>query len=177
MPSVTYSYSSQPIAPWTVSTKTPAYTAVSQPYQHSPVYGHVYQPPPSRSESITTGGSSYSIPSRAPSVSSYSGSESNSPVDALGYMGERLGRTMDPTPLDRSLAMQAQRSIALWIVSYVSTNAVTRSGELNAKTRELQALQALAQSRLKSARRNFADGIQAARDVQRDLEWTQRRVG
>lgn len=54
---------------------------------------------------------------------------------------------------------------------------MTRSGELNAKTRELQALQALAQSRLKSARRNFADGIQAARDVQRDLEWTQGRVG
>ncbi|KAG9550033.1 hypothetical protein KCU97_g20025, partial [Aureobasidium melanogenum] len=47
----------------------------------------------------------------------------------------------------------------------------------NAKTRELQALQALAQSRLRSARRNFADGIQAARDVQRDLEWTQGRVG
>ena len=52
-----------------------------------------------------------------------------------------------------------------------------RSGELNAKNRELQALQALAQSRLKSARRNFADGIQAAKEVQRDLEWTQRRVG
>lgn len=109
MPSATYSYSSQPTAPWAVSTKTSAYTAVSQPYQPSPVYGHPYQPPPSRSESITTGGSSYSIPSRAPSVSSYSGSESNSPVDALGYMGERLGRAMDPTPLDRSLAMQAQR--------------------------------------------------------------------
>jgi hypothetical protein len=54
---------------------------------------------------------------------------------------------------------------------------MTRSGELNAKTRELEVLQALAQSRLKSARRNFADGIQAARDVQRDLEWTQGRVG
>ena len=57
------------------------------------------------------------------------------------------------------------------------TYADTRSGELNAKTRELQALQALAQHRLKSARRNFADVIQAARDVQRDLEWTQGRLG
>ncbi|THY11241.1 hypothetical protein D6D01_08989 [Aureobasidium pullulans] len=160
MPSATYTYAVQPTAPWVVSTKTSAYTAASQPYQPSPVYGQPYQPPPSRSESITTGGGSYSIPSRAQSVSSYSGSESNSPVDALGYMGERLNRVMDPTPLDRSLAVQAQRS-----------------GELNAKTRELQALQALAQSRLKSARRNFADGIQAAKDVQRDLEWTQGRVG
>ncbi|TIA38428.1 hypothetical protein D6C78_04027 [Aureobasidium pullulans] len=160
MPSATYTCAVQPTAPWAVSTKTSAYTAASQPYQPSPVYGQLYQPPPSRSESITTGGGSYSIPSRAQSVSSYSGSESNSPVDALGYMGERLNRAMDPTPLDRSLAVQAQRS-----------------GELNAKTRELQALQALAQSRLKSARRNFADGIQAAKDVQRDLEWTQGRVG
>lgn len=58
-----------------------------------------------------------------------------------------------------------------------ASDIATRSGELNAKTRELQALQALAQSRLKSARRNFADGIQAAKDVQRDLEWTQGRVG
>jgi hypothetical protein len=109
MPSATYSYAAQPTAPWAVSTKTSAYTAASQPYQQSPVYGQLYQPPPSRSESITTGGSSYSIPSRAQSVSSYLGSESNSPVDAISYMGERLSRTMDPTPLDRSLAMQAQR--------------------------------------------------------------------
>jgi hypothetical protein len=109
MPSATYSYVAQPTAPWAVSTKTSAYTAASQPYQASPVYGQLYQPPPSRSESITTGGSSYSIPSRAQSISSYSGSESNSPVDAISYMGERLSRTMDPTPLDRSLAMQAQR--------------------------------------------------------------------
>lgn len=109
MPSATYTYAVQPNAPWAVSTKTSAYTAASQPYQPSPVYGQLYQPPPSRSESITTGGGSYSIPSRAQSVSSYSGSESNSPVDALGYMGERLNRAMDPTPLDRSLAVQAQR--------------------------------------------------------------------
>jgi len=109
MPSATYSYAVQPAAPWAVSTKTSAYTAASQPYQPSPVYGQLYQPPPSRSESISTGGSSYSIPSRAQSVSSYSGSESNSPVDAISYMGERLNRVMDPTPLDRSLAMQAQR--------------------------------------------------------------------
>lgn len=56
------------------------------------------------------------------------------------------------------------------------TNDFHSSGELNAKTRELMALQALAQSRLKATRANFADGIKAAKEVQRDLEWTQKRV-
>lgn len=51
-----------------------------------------------------------------------------------------------------------------------------RSGELNAKHRELIELQALAQRRLKSTRANFADGMQAAKEVKRDLEWTQKRV-
>ena len=52
----------------------------------------------------------------------------------------------------------------------------SRSGELNAKQRELAELQALAQRRLKGARANFADGAKAAKEVQRDLEWTQKRV-
>ena len=51
-----------------------------------------------------------------------------------------------------------------------------RSGELNAKQRELAELQALAQRRLKGARANFADGQKAAKEVKRDLEWTQRKV-
>ena len=51
-----------------------------------------------------------------------------------------------------------------------------RSGELNAKHRELLELQALAQRRLKTTRANFADGMQAAKEVKRDLEWTQKRV-
>ncbi|KAK5278265.1 hypothetical protein LTR16_008825, partial [Cryomyces antarcticus] len=50
------------------------------------------------------------------------------------------------------------------------------SGQLNAKTRELLALQALARSRLAATRANFAEGIKAAKEVQRDLEWTQKRV-
>ena len=37
-------------------------------------------------------------------------------------------------------------------------------------------LQALARSRLAATRTNFADGINAAKEVQRDLEWTQKRV-
>ena len=51
-----------------------------------------------------------------------------------------------------------------------------RSGELNAKQRELAELQALAQRRLKSTRANLADGVKAAKEVRKDLEWTQKRV-
>ncbi len=51
-----------------------------------------------------------------------------------------------------------------------------RSGELNAKNRELLELQALAQRRLKNSRASFADGMKAAKEVKKDLEWTQKRV-
>jgi len=51
-----------------------------------------------------------------------------------------------------------------------------RSGQLNAKTRQLMELQALAQSRLGAAQANFAQGMKTAKEVQRDLEWTQKRV-
>jgi hypothetical protein len=52
----------------------------------------------------------------------------------------------------------------------------TSSGALNAKHRELLALQAEAQRRLASSRANFADGMKAAKEVKKDLEWTQKRV-
>jgi hypothetical protein len=47
---------------------------------------------------------------------------------------------------------------------------------LNAKQRKLMELQALAQSRLASVQANFAQGIKDAKEVQRDLKWTQERV-
>ena len=50
------------------------------------------------------------------------------------------------------------------------------SGELNAKNRELLELQTLAQRRLQNSRANFADGMKAAKEVKKDLEWTQKRV-
>lgn len=53
---------------------------------------------------------------------------------------------------------------------------ILSSGELNAKHRELLELQALAQRRLASVRANFADGMKTAKEVQRDLQWTQKRV-
>ena len=54
--------------------------------------------------------------------------------------------------------------------------ASNRSGELNAKTRQLMELQKLAQSRLAGLQSEFADGMRTAKEVQRDLDWTQKRV-
>jgi exonuclease VII small subunit len=51
-----------------------------------------------------------------------------------------------------------------------------RSGELNAKHRELLELQQLAQRRLMGAQASFAEGMKAAKEVQKDLQWTQKRV-
>jgi hypothetical protein len=51
-----------------------------------------------------------------------------------------------------------------------------RSGTLNAKHRELLELQAEAQRRFAATRANFAEGMKAAKEVKRDLEWTQKRV-
>jgi len=51
-----------------------------------------------------------------------------------------------------------------------------RSGELNAKTRQLMELQKLAQSRLAGLQADFSQGMKTAKEVQRDLEWTQKRV-
>jgi hypothetical protein len=47
---------------------------------------------------------------------------------------------------------------------------------LNAKHRELQDLQALAQQRIAKSRARLAEGYQDAKDVKRDLEWTQSRM-
>jgi len=80
-------------------------------------------------------------------------------VDVLDMMSDRLQRAMDPMSMDRTIVKQAQAS-----------------GELNAKQRELAELQALAQRRLKTARKNFSEGVKAAKEVRRDLEWTQSAV-
>ena len=52
----------------------------------------------------------------------------------------------------------------------------TRSGHLNAKHRELLELQAKAQARLAKSRARFAQGLEDAREVREDLEWTQKKV-
>lgn len=53
---------------------------------------------------------------------------------------------------------------------------LNRSGQLNAKQRELMELQTLAQRRLKGVRAGFAEGVRNARDTKADLEYTQKRV-
>jgi hypothetical protein len=57
-----------------------------------------------------------------------------------------------------------------------STNDGNSSGHLNAKQRELLEMQAKAQARLAKARARFAEGLQDAREVRADLEWTQKKV-
>jgi hypothetical protein len=52
----------------------------------------------------------------------------------------------------------------------------TRSGHLNAKHRELLELQAKAQARLAKSRARFAQGLEDAREVRGDLEWTSKKV-
>ncbi|KAL6715197.1 hypothetical protein ACLMJK_007461 [Lecanora helva] len=102
--------------------------------------------------------------SAVPSLTSDSGSNSSdgemsSGIDLVELLNDKLTTSVDRAPLDRTLAQQAQTS-----------------GELNAKNRELMELQALAQRRLKSNRANFADGMKAAKEVKKDLEWTQKKV-
>ncbi|KAI9674123.1 MAG: hypothetical protein M1817_001941 [Caeruleum heppii] len=124
--------------------------------------------PPEAADSVTTG-----VPSFTNSASSshYAGSASAadydagsssggaSGIDLMDLLSDRLTTAIDPIPLDRNIATQAQTS-----------------GALNAKHRELLALQAEAQRRLASSRANFADGMKAAKEVKKDLEWTQKRV-
>jgi hypothetical protein len=56
------------------------------------------------------------------------------------------------------------------------TRRTYRSGHLNAKHRELLELQAKAQARLAKTRARFAQGLEDAREVRNDLEWTQKKV-
>ncbi|KAF2007828.1 hypothetical protein P154DRAFT_10220 [Amniculicola lignicola CBS 123094] len=130
---------------------------------HNP-YSRVSVSPPEAPESVTTSGVASYEPSAtsssyAGSASEYESTGTTTGIDLMEYMGDRMQGAFDSMPLDRSLAKQAQTS-----------------GELNAKHRELMELQALAQQRLAGARMNFADGMRTAKEVQKDLQWTQKRV-
>ncbi|KAL8935899.1 MAG: hypothetical protein Q9211_004458, partial [Gyalolechia sp. 1 TL-2023] len=148
---------SPPAVPLSVPGKSPQNLPM-----HQAQYSRVAVSPPQPGSSTNT--------SAVPSLTSgsYAGStvgESESSnggvsgVDLVELINDRLSTAVDPIPLDRSLARQAQTS-----------------GALNAKQKELLELQALAQRRLKGARANFADGMKAAKEVKRDLDWTQKRV-
>jgi len=58
----------------------------------------------------------------------------------------------------------------------IATNAFHRSGQLNAKQRDIAELLADAQRRLKSARLNFAEGMKVAKETRRDLDYTQKKL-
>jgi len=151
--------------PITMNGKSPYYSTAQSQY----AYRTTSVSPPERAESSTTSGMHSAVPSYSNSAtsSSYAGSASDyessgssaGGVDLHDYIADRFTGAFDPLPLDHSLATQAQTS-----------------GKLNAKHRELMDLQALAQRRLASTRANFADGMRAAKDVKRDLDWTQKRV-
>ncbi|CAN8104613.1 unnamed protein product [Discula destructiva] len=87
------------------------------------------------------------------------GHRSASGVDFNEYMHEHLASSFDPLGLDKAVATQAQTS-----------------GRLNAKHRELLELQKQAQARLARSRARFAEGMDDAREVRQNLEWTQKKV-
>lgn len=157
-----YQVNSLPISVPQKSSQYPQYyNTQSQGYSVSP---------PEVAESVTTGSSmtpAYGNSAYSATSSSYAGSASGeydshasaNGVDMQEYMQERFSNAFDPLPLDRTLAVQAQTS-----------------GLLNAKHRELQDLQALAQQRLARSKARLSEGYQDAKEVKRDLEWTQKRV-
>ncbi|KAI9692773.1 MAG: hypothetical protein M1820_009372 [Bogoriella megaspora] len=170
MPATSPAYSYYPTTsiPINMPQKTNYYAQPQYTQAHRQPYSRISASPPEVADSVTTSG----VPSYVPSAtsSSYAGSASDydtsssggapaANVDMLEYMNDRLSGAYDPTAMDRSLAKQAQTS-----------------GQINAKTRELLELQALARRRLAATQANFADGLKAAKETQRDLQWTQKRV-
>ncbi|KAF2157430.1 hypothetical protein K461DRAFT_309549 [Myriangium duriaei CBS 260.36] len=135
----------------TKPTPPPSSYTTFYPYQQSRRFS------PDRTDSSATGATFSTTPSS--SASSISSHRASPNIDQLEQMTGRLSYAANPISLDRTLAHHA-----------------TTSGHLNAQTRELLELQALAQRRLVAARSNFADGLRAARDVQRELRWAQDRV-
>ncbi|TAQ90108.1 hypothetical protein B7494_g1570 [Chlorociboria aeruginascens] len=141
-----------------------------QQVQYYPTQNQGYAvSPPEVAESVTTAGMtpSYGNSAYSATSSSYAGSASGeydstssaNGVDLQEYMQDRFAGAFDPLPLDRTLAVQAQTS-----------------GLLNAKNRELLELQQLAQQRIARSRVRLAEGYSDAKEVKKDLEWTQKRV-
>ncbi|KAI1136632.1 hypothetical protein F5Y05DRAFT_99703 [Hypoxylon sp. FL0543] len=165
------SYSTQYYA----TSAVPIPTKAEQYQQYYQSGGSNYSVSPSEDEqrerdaSVTSGVPSYGSSTNAASyATSYAsgdycdGSQSGasaSGVDFNDYMQNRFDDTFDPIPLDRSLARQAQTS-----------------GKLNNKHRELLEMQAAAQARLARSRARFQQGLNDAREVHADLEWTSKKV-
>ncbi|KAF2718479.1 hypothetical protein K431DRAFT_322422 [Polychaeton citri CBS 116435] len=158
-----YQYQPQPTGslPVNVPGKPSVQAYGARPNRSASTLSNISASPPERPESVSSssGAGLYSSGTGSCAGSDYDSSSGATSVDLLDYMSDRLNQTYDRIPTDRTLAKQAQMS-----------------GELNAKNRELLALQQQARARLARTRTNFADGMKAAKDVQRDLEWTQKKV-
>lgn len=113
---------------------------------------------PSYGSSATAAGM-YTASSHAGSCDYDSSQASANGIDLNEYMQDRFSEVFNPLPLDSCTVKQAQTS-----------------GHLNAKHRELLELQAKAQARLAKSRARFAQGLEDAREVRNDLEWTQKKV-
>ncbi|KAK4670945.1 hypothetical protein QC764_605180 [Podospora pseudoanserina] len=178
------SHYSTPYYPTTTSIPIPpTKSAYQSPY--SPYYppaeetGTYSVSPPELTDDghslVSTGGGSYSV---GPSGSVSSGSDyyygggsgvggdvaagNVANVDLNEYMAERFSEG-------------AMDSVGGVMDGYTVRQAKA-SGHLNAKHRELLELQAKAQARLAKTRARFAQGMEDAREVREDLEWTQRKV-
>jgi len=134
------------------------------PYPQLP-YDRTSSSPSEGTETISSGGPSYDPSaisgSYAASASDYDSSAGAgvSGIDLLEFMNERLQSSYDPLAMDRSLVQQVQTS-----------------AEINDKTQQLLDLQALAQQRFAEMQASFTDGIKTAKQVKKDLEWTQKKT-
>lgn len=174
-----YQYQPTGSLPVNVPGKQPQSQHYARHNRNSSGYSQYSVSPPERPESVSTssGGGVYSSASSQYGGSEYDSTSSGATsVDLLDYMNDRLSQTYNPIPLDKNLARQAQMYDSRFPACENLLLTLCRSGQLNAKNQELLALQAQARARLARTKANFAEGMKAARDVQRDLEWTQKKV-
>lgn len=96
------------------------------------------------------------------SLSSYAGSALSQDDEQFipsQYITDRITNAMDPALLDRVIVVQAQTS-----------------GSINAKSLEIAELRKKATERLAELKAIFADGSKIAKQVARDLEWSQKKT-
>lgn len=102
----TQTYSNAPSLPIDMSSK-------SRLAPSPAAYRHISLSPPEVAESITTSGGRSTVPSFSVSATSsnYDDASSNggaSSIDLMELLNDRLTGSIDPVPLDRGLATQAQ---------------------------------------------------------------------
>ncbi|KAK0673489.1 hypothetical protein QBC41DRAFT_126189 [Cercophora samala] len=190
-----YPTTSLPIPPPAKSPYQSPYTSYYPPQEET---GYSVSPPELADDGhslVSTGGGSYSVgPSASVSSSSdyyyYGGSNGIGGVDGNGngigngnnnmanvdlneYMQERFASGGGGGGGGGGMGLLDGVGVGL---DGCTVRQAKASGHLNAKHRELLELQAKAQARLAKTRARFAQGMEDAREVREDLEWTQRKV-